>query len=378
MPKHRLSFTLKQHTPIIHFQADQPGATLRATELKPKLDRFLIAYAFDSDRKRYGRYLIGYHEGMKQKDINALKPALNYKVRIIPNGKICESLPNKFLYFANNAIKNSSEKVKAVYCNKVQLTLFSIHDTLLQAIDEAIGIFFILHNFGARQSKGYGSFFPIEKNFKQILSKIKYPTYKVKYRDGKDWQTKVDYIHKRIKSGINFNEYKKSLLFLYMCQPERKIRWEKRKIKKEFGKTLMRPGRKQSVRCNNRDEGYKFHFVRALLGLPGNFEYNGGLKSGGEVVSVSHATIKRFSSPLLYKIYNKDVYIIAKDDYNSILNQNFQFTLEVSNNNSKKSPLPNSFSLSTPDRFDIENFLDFVCNYKENGTSINLIEKVSS
>lgn len=26
---------LKQHTPIIHFQWDQKGATLRATELKP-------------------------------------------------------------------------------------------------------------------------------------------------------------------------------------------------------------------------------------------------------------------------------------------------------------------------------------------------------
>ena len=42
MSKYKLSFTLRQHTPMIHFQADQPGATLRATELKPKLDKFLI------------------------------------------------------------------------------------------------------------------------------------------------------------------------------------------------------------------------------------------------------------------------------------------------------------------------------------------------
>ena len=38
----QLTFTLKQHTPIIHFQHDQAGATLRATELKPKLDRFIM------------------------------------------------------------------------------------------------------------------------------------------------------------------------------------------------------------------------------------------------------------------------------------------------------------------------------------------------
>ena len=33
---------LKQQTPILHFQPDESGATLRASEVKPKLDRFLI------------------------------------------------------------------------------------------------------------------------------------------------------------------------------------------------------------------------------------------------------------------------------------------------------------------------------------------------
>ena len=35
------SFPLKQHTPLIHFQHDKEGATLRATEVKPRLDRLL-------------------------------------------------------------------------------------------------------------------------------------------------------------------------------------------------------------------------------------------------------------------------------------------------------------------------------------------------
>ena len=38
---HTLYFTLKQHTPLIHFH-DQDEATLRATEVKPKLDKYLI------------------------------------------------------------------------------------------------------------------------------------------------------------------------------------------------------------------------------------------------------------------------------------------------------------------------------------------------
>ena len=43
--RHTLTVKLKQHTPILHFQPEMAteGATLRATELKPKLDRYIIA-----------------------------------------------------------------------------------------------------------------------------------------------------------------------------------------------------------------------------------------------------------------------------------------------------------------------------------------------
>lgn len=39
---YRLSFELVQHTSIIHFQADYQGATLRVSEVKPKLDKYLL------------------------------------------------------------------------------------------------------------------------------------------------------------------------------------------------------------------------------------------------------------------------------------------------------------------------------------------------
>jgi hypothetical protein len=35
-------FKVKQHSPLIHFQHQQERATLRASEVKPKLDRFII------------------------------------------------------------------------------------------------------------------------------------------------------------------------------------------------------------------------------------------------------------------------------------------------------------------------------------------------
>ncbi len=82
----RVIFTLKQHTPIIHFQPEQSGATLRATELKPKLDRFLIEKVDNlpikttKDGKR--RYL-------------------DYKVKIEPNLSGSTKIKKSSLYFGN-------------------------------------------------------------------------------------------------------------------------------------------------------------------------------------------------------------------------------------------------------------------------------------
>lgn len=51
-----LEVTLQQHTPLIHFQHYQDGATLRASEVKPRLDKFLIGNdAFD----KWKQYLVG-------------------------------------------------------------------------------------------------------------------------------------------------------------------------------------------------------------------------------------------------------------------------------------------------------------------------------
>ncbi|MDZ4679328.1 MAG: hypothetical protein SGI94_02725, partial [Saprospiraceae bacterium] len=70
----QLTIPLKQHTPLIHFQHEQAGATLRATEVKPKLDKYLIEHAFDSDASKYARFLVG--------GKNAEHKALDYKLSV--------------------------------------------------------------------------------------------------------------------------------------------------------------------------------------------------------------------------------------------------------------------------------------------------------
>ena len=85
MSKYKLTFKLKQHTPIIHFQHDQHGATLRATEVKPKLDRFLIE-KLQLTQKVNGKEVP--KPEFKKWFINEGKehPALDYKMRFEPVG----------------------------------------------------------------------------------------------------------------------------------------------------------------------------------------------------------------------------------------------------------------------------------------------------
>ena len=96
-----LTVTLKQHTPLIHFQHDQYGATLRVSEVKPKLDKFIIKKVFNDEWEKCKEYLVGYKKSQKedaterrgeeavlnraleQKFEDSKKPfrALNYKIK---------------------------------------------------------------------------------------------------------------------------------------------------------------------------------------------------------------------------------------------------------------------------------------------------------
>lgn len=99
----KLVVKLKQHTPLIHFQHSQEGATLRASEVKPKLDKYIIKKVFDDDWDKCKEYLIGYKKSKKEDDKEKKEDeiklnrdlerkfkkegyrALNYKMRISDN-----------------------------------------------------------------------------------------------------------------------------------------------------------------------------------------------------------------------------------------------------------------------------------------------------
>lgn len=127
-----LTIDLKQHTPLILFQADQEGATLRASEVKPRLDKFI-------------KSIIPY-EQFKQWIKDEEKPSLKYQMRI----------DRKSMVRIEKSIINEPKNL--CLFSGITITIKSQHNDLIEIIKNNICDFFIINNFGFRQSKGYGSF----------------------------------------------------------------------------------------------------------------------------------------------------------------------------------------------------------------------------
>lgn len=244
---YQIQFTLKQHTPIIHFQHDQDGATLRASEVKPKLDRFIIENCGGKDQMDKSWFN------------NFEKGSLDYKLRISPNYSAEEEIlsfhKNAPMYFGNMGNENPPKHFKSIEETEVYIICFS--NELKTIIQENISFFFFKNNFGTRQSKGYGSFQVIKINGKEeVLNPIGHNFY-FSIPTG-DWQEalyNISIFYKVLRSGINevtnisYNNpsnnlkahkqqntsskfYFKSLIFLY--SKYLKKQWDKKTIKENY------------------------------------------------------------------------------------------------------------------------------------------------
>jgi len=160
MSKFTKEFKLKQHTPLIHFQSDQSGATLRATELKPKFDRFLKKYVFGKNIPKEYKIAID-------------KDALNYKVKIYAsqikqedihkiNPKNGKKIPDP-LFFGD--MGENTNKKKFITAKETVIVFSSFDEKLLNIIKDNFRKFIAYENFGMRQSKGFGSFYIQDEPF---------------------------------------------------------------------------------------------------------------------------------------------------------------------------------------------------------------------
>jgi hypothetical protein len=369
----KLTVKLKQHTPLIHFQHNQEGATLRASEVKPKLDRFIFRKLGNNDMEK-GKTTADERGWMKTQGALAYK--MTFRVNEVPKtfnnnevqrdrqGNIQTSIRNDGrsikklrpypLFFGNmNAdIDDPSEyKRFSMLNNPFYMEIFSFDKDLLDYLEkEKIWAeFFQTTNFGTRQSKGFGSFYihaddPCYDDI-DLLYRFSVDT----NSDNKNWidlfET-IDTFYKSLRSGINIcwgsKFYMKPVIFKYA--QERKKDWDKKLIK-------------QAVFDNVSPAAGNDYLFKDLLGLSSDENwksYNTSMKKENR----DHDKIDRFPSPIFIKPIEEDGYfnVFVDSDINTagslvgFLNKSFHIT---SKRNRK------SLILKTYPEFDIDDFLKF-------------------
>ena len=387
MSSYKLEFTLKQHTPIIHFQADQKGATLRATELKPKLDKFLIENAFNNDFEKYKSFLIGYKEPKKSNNKKLLekdfkgKKSFDYKVKIEPDNSMKKNITRDSiqLYFAgrkpknvNDSTWNNNKKYFKIRNLKFKITILVFNSTLSKNIETYFSSFIFQTNFGTRQTKGFGSFIVLSKDINLLPKNL----YKFNIKS-QDYQTSIYYFYKMLRSGINeYNKsieeefisifYGKSLLWLYAKEKDgEKWTWDKKAIKQSFFNSEID---KESIKHNNSNiltfNGEKQYLLRDLMGLSTEeswLKYHKTfIKKDKNLNEKKEPIISRFKSPIQFKPIKTnngfDIYFWGNEIPNIMLNNTFKITIK---NN------PNSIikELTPPNDFSIYKYLSFIYKF---------------
>ena len=410
MNKHpyRRIIPLIQHTPMIHFQADQAGATLRATEVKPKLARFLREELPDELKDQYGQWIStkyipdptsgkhtnsGYqmHITARPRDwyvpvalmssksreparraLNQLYPQANGNIQFLEKGP----------YFANaDKIKDELwDQVRlAVMYSDVEIHLKSKHPGLLDFLEAALPHFLLRHNFGTRNNKGFGCFLPVkvDKRLLESLSHFHFTVSPRDQRDGKAFDSlfkDLNLFYNTLRSGINVPDrnggttfYFKSLLFLYFKQ--KGIQWDKKSIKQTYFHNQDNQHKGPHGTDPDMPIGYESEdkrLVRDLMGLASDQKWGRDYRNAS--VSKAHqpsesqgensAKIARAASPIFFKPIRSadrrsfEVYIGYRNLSSVYLGEAFKIQVNGSGN----------LRLSLPESFDIEDFLRFAAN----------------
>lgn len=370
--KFKVEFTLKQHTPIIHFQSDQIGATLRASELKPKFDKFLKETIYKKTFEEYKTFLIGYDKDKNQlqKEFDN-KEAFNYKIDIKLDSNSKEIFTYK-TFVSKKDRDNPSLKVGSYFGDlkslklksNIQITFISFDPKLIAIIKEYFVDFINITNFGTRQNKGFGSFEVVninrEKFDNNILNSLLKYYPKIYKSDSHEPLQKIMIDYQLLKSGSYNPQYKRSLLFEYMCNY--KIRWEKRMIKEFMEKDYQKIFKtlkfeKEPIKCD-KDQNFEYQYIRGLLGISEQLEFLKNnpvnFKDKIQIQIKSTDNIKRYKSPITFKVIDKEIYVLATNDI-PIKGKEFQFSIKRENGEYGILNKP----IEVPKEFDIFKFLDF-------------------
>lgn len=353
-------YKLVQHTPLIHFQHSEPHACLRATEVKPKLDRFLIEQLEKDGRfgdGRWKKWFVG--DGSQQ--------SFDYMMRITPNSEQVERThsieraiaraehrpPNANLheihknYFGNMASGNNIQdtiretfKESLFYKDGLTLTIRCFIPELLTFIDEHIRGFFMMHNFGTRQRKGFGSFTvdistkPNEPKGFDLVGKYCPNAYCCKLGNDVNADALLDavwVISAFLRSGFNRGEgnYVRGFVFRYFQREKNPLANDKAFVKQQVLRNVYNEATR-GEHLHPYGNNVRYRYVRGLLGTNENSRFcrapRGETREDRTVHNIyihSAEGVERFPSPLLFKPIGKFVFILPQKMPDEIFGSEF-------------------------------------------------------
>lgn len=340
----KITFTLKQVTPIIHFKGEKD--TLRGTDLKPRFDKFLNLVIDEKEKKDL---LL-----KKSKDDNEQIDAFDYKIKISKIGKNLncnQYLKNRKIigaYFGDLG-KSSKDSDKPAYelsfYKNINVEFIVNNGRLKTEIKKWFPKFMVFNTFGTRKNKGYGYFLPEKcnisiSNLESIIEEIsdkycyKGKSYLGVYKIDKKCSTEkmlkfIDEFHKKLKSGynkepsimfsknnkiINEKDFMKTILKINEDYIYTKLKGKNNNFKKILNKKF---------KFVKKDDN-KF-FLRTLLGFPPFYDFNLDSKNKQENKQIDKFELKscnkngeiddlfeRFESPISYiPIPNEGVIILV-------------------------------------------------------------------
>lgn len=385
----KLTALLRQYTLLIHFQGDAEGACLRASEVKPKLDRFVLDYLERQGIRVPEEWLLRVSD---DEDGNR-SPALRYKMRFEglgekkiqfnkrvpkPNGKFKVEQNIHSLYFASMGDENSGvwdangiSKTKSVfYEDDVLMTILCPRfPELLEWIRKIVPAFFCLHCFGNRSNKGFGSFTVREINGKRIRERepkellpylpesckaLYYVDYEGEELSDTVRLNDIQALSAIMKGGMNYSTYKrtgevdvpyyyKGAIFRYFMDDQQTgAHSEKALIKRDV---LPNPEEDAGVqkRYGKRPltKADRCMYMRGVLGIGQTIEFRQNQKNGISqrkgVVTIEgkerdpddktgkKPLIARFENPVHFKPYGTWLLLIPQEIPAKILGAEFLF-----------------------------------------------------
>ena len=369
--KYKREYTLTQHTPLLHFQGGQRGVTLRASEVKPQLDRFLHNFI----EKMMLKVPQSWYIARESKYVHSFAYKMSVSSKTTQQVSKGKGSTVRQLYFADKSgtealfFKSTCADGREFYGVHLTLVCFCeemclLEDanipglpgnvTLLDLIDFVLPAFFALHCFGTRATKGFGSFTlddrPIDESYLRIFVPVYYSlAYKKENPCYTDVLTIIWIISGMMKSGFNFPhlnppKYYKGRIFYYFI---------KKGIgsDKAFIKQKVLQGKDNNVNSEENARYSGFRFSRAMLGLPQEYQFRGGPKTSRcgkvKVKRVEGKNkIERFASPVRFIPNGQALFIVPTPIPDEMFGASFLFDKE---------------QISTPskDEFNLVQYLDW-------------------